>query len=96
LLIGINYRAELKGCINDVYNLKQYLTQDRRWPDDPNSIVILTDDSPNPVFQPTKQNIIEAMRWLASCNNYGDSLFLHYSGHGGQKQDASGINLLRR
>ena len=53
-------------------------------------MVVMTDDNPNPLFQPTKQNMMQAMSWLASCNNYGDSLFFHFSGHGGQRQDASG------
>jgi uncharacterized caspase-like protein len=62
----------------------------RGWPRDPGSIVVLTDDNPNPVFRPTKQNILNAMQWLATCNNTGDSLFFHFSGHGGQQQDKTG------
>jgi hypothetical protein len=90
LLIGINYtgtQAALRGCINDVQNVKEYLCRVRGWPSDPGSIVVLSDDQQNPTFQPTRQNIIEAMKWLSSCNNFGDSLFFHFSGHGGQKQD---------
>lgn len=54
-------------------------------------MVILMDD---PSFgwrqQPTRQNILEAMRWLVSGAQPNDSLFFHYSGHGGQAKDVSG------
>lgn len=40
--------------------------------------------------QPTRQNILEAMRWLVAGAQPNDSLFFHYSGHGGQAKDVSG------
>ncbi|KAF8324509.1 caspase domain-containing protein [Amanita rubescens] len=87
LLIGINYfnsSTELAGCINDVENVRQYLINDKGFPHDPSSMVVLTDDRPEPHYQPTGQNMLSAFHWLVSNNNPGDSLFLHYSGHGGQ------------
>jgi hypothetical protein len=45
-------------------------------------MVILTDNRPEPHYQPTGQNMLAAFHWLVSDNNPGDSLFLHYSGHG--------------
>jgi len=53
-------------------------------------MVILTDDQSNPVMQPTKDNIIRAMGWLVKDAQPNDSLFLHYSGHGGQTEDLTG------
>lgn len=53
-------------------------------------MVILTDDQANPVLQPTKQNILRAMNWLVNGAQPNDSLFLHYSGHGGQTKDLDG------
>lgn len=56
LLIGINYRGqrgELRGCINDVTNVKNFLVKYRNWPDN-QDFVVLTEDQPNPLFQPTK------------------------------------------
>jgi metacaspase-1 len=52
-------------------------------------MVVLT-DSPyvnpaSPAF-PTGQNMLRAFNWLIS-NSEGNSLFLHYSGHGGQVAD---------
>ena len=53
-------------------------------------MVILTDDQANPVARPTRQNIIRAMHWLVQGARPNDSLFLHYSGHGGQTEDLDG------
>lgn len=50
-------------------------------------MVILTDDNPDPRSQPTKDNIIRAMKWLVKDAQPHDSLFFHYSGHGGQSVD---------
>jgi len=90
LLVGINYfqsKAELKGCINDVRNLKEFLLKNDFDPSPP-FMTVLTDDNPN--AQPTRNNIISAMLWLTHDNQPGDTLFFHYSGHGGQVEDASG------
>ncbi|KAJ2999419.1 Ca(2+)-dependent cysteine protease [Globomyces sp. JEL0801] len=81
LLIGINYfntKAELKGCINDVQNVKNYITSQVKY----DEIRILTDDQKDPKLKPTKANIIEAFKWLVQNAKAGDSFFLHYSGHG--------------
>jgi len=40
--------------------------------------------------QPTKQNILRAMHWLVKDARPNDSLFFHYSGHGGQTKDLDG------
>lgn len=53
-------------------------------------MVILTDDSPDPMSQPTKDNMLRAMSWLVTGAQPNDSLFFHYSGHGGQTQDLDG------
>lgn len=91
LLVGINYigqKNELRGCINDVKNLSAFLIE--RYNYKLEDMVILTDDQSDPVRQPTKANIIRAMGWLVSGAQPNDSLFLHYSGHGGQTEDLDG------
>ncbi|KAF4587164.1 metacaspase CasA [Ophiocordyceps camponoti-floridani] len=91
LLIGINYfgqKGELRGCINDVHNVSNFLAQNYGYKRE--DMVILTDDQQNPVQQPTKQNMIRAMQWLVKDAQPNDSLFLHYSGHGGQTEDLDG------
>ncbi|GJE88675.1 caspase family protein [Phanerochaete sordida] len=91
LCIGINYfgqSAELKGCINDANNVKRFLCSQFGYK--PDDIVMLTDDAQNPRQIPTKQNMLQAMQWLVRDARPNDSLFFHYSGHGGQTKDLDG------
>ncbi|KAN0060987.1 Ca(2+)-dependent cysteine protease [Thecaphora frezii] len=90
LLIGINYfgqRGELKGCINDVQNLKRFLISRGYKEDD---MVILTDDMRDARSIPTRQNITAAMHWLVRGAQPGDALVFHYSGHGSQAPSSQG------
>lgn len=93
LLIGINYvgtQHELKGCHSDVDNMAEFLSY-RGYSNGHRDRVILSDnraveyDSP---YYPTGHNILAAMDWLVS--EPGCTLFLHYSGHGGQIADVDG------
>ncbi|KAL4808493.1 caspase domain-containing protein [Aspergillus unguis] len=91
LLIGINYfgqKGQLRGCINDVKNMSTYLNQNFGYARE--DMVLLTDDQQNPMSQPTKANILRAMHWLVKDARPNDSLFFHYSGHGGQTPDLDG------
>lgn len=90
LLIGINYVGsvcELNGCVNDVINVKNLLVESFRYPLE--NIVLLTDTDPL-TPKPTKQNIITNLEKLISITKPGDTLFLHYSGHGSQVKDLNG------
>ena len=91
LLIGINYfgqQGELRGCINDTKNVSAFLIEKHGYRRE--DMVILTDDAADPNLQPTHANIIRAMQWLVRDAQPNDSLFLHYSGHGGQAADTDG------
>ncbi|KAK2009958.1 hypothetical protein LZ32DRAFT_563869 [Colletotrichum eremochloae] len=91
LLIGINYfgqDGELRGCINDVKNLSAFLVEKYGYKRE--DMVILTDDQQQPMGQPTKNNMLRAMHWLVQGAQPNDSLFFHYSGHGGQTEDIDG------
>ncbi|KAI0775287.1 caspase domain-containing protein [Trametes elegans] len=91
LCIGINYfgqDAELKGCINDARNVVQFLKELWNYRED--DIVVLTDDASNPRQVPTRDNMLAAMQWLVRDAQPNDSLFFHYSGHGGQTKDLDG------
>ncbi|KAL1949393.1 hypothetical protein VTO73DRAFT_8274 [Trametes versicolor] len=91
LCIGINYfgqSAELKGCINDARNVVQFLKE--LWGYKEDDIVVLTDDAQNPRQIPSRDNILAAMQWLVRDAQPNDSLFFHYSGHGGQTKDLDG------
>jgi hypothetical protein len=91
LCVGINYYgtpAQLGGCVNDVKLMSATLhrlgfTQ----------IETLTDE-PGRAFSgagmPTRANIEAACRRLVQGAQEGDSLFFHYSGHGGRSVNLSG------
>jgi len=90
LCIGVNYPgsdAPLSGCHNDVHNIKAFLINHFHYRED--EIVVLLDDQDprKPRQQPTKANIIDAIRWLVAGAQPNDSLFFHFSGHGGQTKD---------
>jgi len=90
LLIGINYIGQpeaLQGCIEDVRRMKRFLLGRGYKEED---MVILTDDSQHFRQQPTRQNMLDAMYWLVKDAQPNDSLFFHYSGHGGQTKDLDG------
>lgn len=74
-MIGINYfntDNELGGCINDVHNIKQFITSLYGFQED--DMVILTDDqSKDTKFYPTRDNILAAMQWLVSDSEPNDS-----------------------
>ena len=80
LLIGINYTGsqyELRGCINDVKNVRTFLTNNCKF--SPSNIKLLSDEESE---KPTRVNMENGIKWLASDNLAGDVLVLHYSGHG--------------
>lgn len=94
LCIGINYTGQdrpLRGCVNDARHMREFLI--RRHGFKAEDIVLLTDDSSNPKQQPTKRNMLEAMRWLVRDARPHDSLFFHYSGHGSRTEDLDGDEL---
>jgi len=91
LCIGINYygqQSELHGCVNDAKEIMEFLIKHYNYKE--HDIVLLTDDSRDPRSQPTMANIRAGMRWLVDGARTHDSLFFHYSGHGGQVKDRNG------
>lgn len=86
LLIGINYfgsSCPLKGCHDDVDNMMKYLVQCGY-----TKFTVLKDDPKDPQHKkadcPTKDNIIAAMKAAVAKVQPGDTLYVHYSGHGTQ------------
>lgn len=91
LLVGINYygtKNELRGCVNDVKNMSQFLNQHYGYSYD--DMVILTDDQRENARLPMRDNMIRAMQWLTRNASPNDSYFFHYSGHGGLVPDQDG------
>lgn len=84
LLIGCNYvgtPSPLKGCINDVKAVRTFIVDKMHFPTDSSSMRILTDDGEG-YATPTRAEILNGMKWLIAGAQNGDSLFIHYSGHG--------------
>jgi len=89
LLIGINYTGSdhaLGGCINDAANVRDFLVNERGFSDSSHDMVIMTDapENQDTALWPSGANLMAAFRWLTSENQPGDSVWLSYSGHGGQ------------
>ena len=57
-------------------------------------VLVGVDEERDPCRQPTKDNIRLAMRWLVEGCTSGDSLVFHFSGHGVQKLDNNGDEVL--
>lgn len=82
ILVGCNYpgtNAELRGCVNDVFNMKRLLEEFFSFKNF--TILIDNDDS---YGRPTGQNIKSALSELVSQTASGDALVMHFSGHGTQ------------
>jgi hypothetical protein len=91
LLIGINYvgqKGELRGCVNDVKTMRTFLEKHCGFQD--KDMRVLEDTSSVPQNIPNSKNILEGFRWLVAGAKDGDTLFCHYSGHGGQVKDLNG------
>ena len=86
LMIGINYvrspQNRLSGCANDVLKVAEFLgpkVETRT----------LSDDIAGAVW-PSRKNILDAIAWLVRDLRPGDTVSVHYSGHGGLTVDVSG------
>mmetsp|Transcript_11345 Transcript_11345/g.20871 ORF Transcript_11345/g.20871 Transcript_11345/m.20871 type:complete len:316 (+) Transcript_11345:207-1154(+) len=90
VLIGINYvghdPGELSGCHNDVANISKYLKGCLGFEQD--NMMVLMDDHRHE--EPTYRNIMRAFDWIVSESQPGDTVWIHYSGHGGRLEDQDG------
>jgi hypothetical protein len=48
------------------------------------------DDGDSATNEPTRKNILNAIKWLVKGAEPGDSLFMSYAGHGSQVVDVNG------
>lgn len=88
LLIGINYTgttSQLQGCINDVLNVQRFLLEHCDFA--PENIQLCTDLTE---LKPTKANLLTLLNSLVAGAQAGDTLLLHYSGHGSRTRDRTG------
>jgi len=86
LLIGINHYkipgADLRGCVNDVNNLKAALLKYFAFQEQ--NIKVFTD------LKATKKAMQDGMMKLVKGAKRGDVLLIHYSGHGSNVPDDNG------
>ena len=78
LLLGINnYQSisDLRGCINDVENVKQLLFDEMGFKDE-EQVRVLTDE------KVVLRNVKRGFDWLYEDAQDGDRLLFHFSGHG--------------
>ena len=92
LLVGINYSndpsARLYGCINDVINTTEVLTNIYGYSS--SNVICLRDDINNPALYPTKDNILSNLNKLIAESRSLSEIWFHYSGHGSQIKDTTG------
>ncbi|MCC7549046.1 MAG: caspase family protein [Burkholderiales bacterium] len=86
VLVGVNRYlipgADLRGCVNDVHNMKKTLVE--LFGFRPRDLVILLDD------KATKRNIQAALRQMIRASARGDVALFHFSGHGSNVPDKDG------
>ena len=90
LLIGINYyglNGQLSGCVNDGTIMRDLLVA--KYAFNKEDCTVIT-DAPGSAVQPTRDNIRTAVFNLLSGSSSGDTLVLHYSGHGSYVKDTDG------
>ena len=88
LLIGIHYTdisgATLKGCINDIINMRNMLIDSYDFNSD--DIIMLRDDDILKFQPPTYFNILDCLSSIVKESNNLEEFWLHYSGHGSRIQ----------
>lgn len=86
LLCGVNLYAisgaDLRGCVNDVENMKEVLTGLFEFDED--DIVVLQD------HDATKENVQRGLEQLTLGVSPGDVIYFHFSGHGSNVPDQDG------
>jgi hypothetical protein len=90
LLIGINYfntGYKLYGCHNDVDMVRGFLLE-VGYAQQNIKIMKDTQNKNSGSLEPSRNNILREMNTLVKSSKPGDTLYLHYSGHGSQTRDA--------
>ena len=90
LLIGINYKGTpqaLRGCINDVLNMRKYLIEQRGYKEE-NIRVLSEEEGAKPTGPNIKHELSKLI--LNSHSKEADEIWLHYAGHGSSTRDLDG------
>jgi len=88
LLIGIHYDdgddVKLSSCHDDTRKIRKHLIHEEGF--EPQNILVMMDDNGRH-HEPTKDFILECVTQLCEVSKAGDSIFFHFSGHGGRLLD---------
>lgn len=95
LLVGAHYQDEedekvwLESCHTDVRMLRNHLIHEEGF--EKRNILVLMDDDRH--HEPTKGLILDALERMCQLSEEGDSIFFHFSGHGGtlMSEDEDGM-----
>jgi len=85
LLVGAHYQDEededvwLASCHTDVRRMRSHLIHEEGF--EKQNILVLMDDDRH--HEPTKDLILDALERMCQISEPGDSIFFHFSGHGG-------------
>jgi len=98
LLIGINYsdaHAQLKGCVNDAWNINCLLRHSLKYQEDQVRLLIDGENGmpPKEARRPTRAKIIAGLQWLVRGVQPGDCLFLLFCGFGAQHPQSPGSDM---
>lgn len=75
--------SNLRGCVNDALLVERYLRDFRGVPPD-HIKKLVTGCQDDGSLAPTSRNIVDAIESTADAATPGDSVYIHYSGHGGE------------
>jgi len=94
LMIGIRYnnnnKEEFTNTISHPSNVIIMTSHlEEQWQFRPENIIVLMDDDEH--VNPTRKNIINAIKLLVKLSKAGDVVMFYYSGHAIQKQQQSGL-----
>merc|ERR1719191_193697 len=95
LIIGINYagsHAQLKGCVNDAWNMHTLLKHTLQFSEDQIRLLIDGENGQPPKSSrvPTRANILSGLQWLVEGAQPGDCLVLLFCGYGAQHPQTPG------
>jgi hypothetical protein len=95
LVIGINYNYmprgyKLRGCINDANNVVNFLVNKCGYKS--SDVILMTDEGKNKHTDlfPRRKHVMDQIQKLLSLTKSGDTLFMHFSGHGTEMRDTNG------
>eukprot|EP00013_Stygamoeba_regulata_P022125 CAMPEP_0177666158 /NCGR_PEP_ID=MMETSP0447-20121125/21435_1 /TAXON_ID=0 /ORGANISM="Stygamoeba regulata, Strain BSH-02190019" /LENGTH=1372 /DNA_ID=CAMNT_0019172293 /DNA_START=454 /DNA_END=4572 /DNA_ORIENTATION=- len=98
VVVGITYhsgdkRYWLPGCAGDVNLALDYCKDVLKFQEENIRVLTDTEDNLNTINWPSKENILNSLKWLVEGAQPHDKLFFHFSGHGSQDVNKTGEHM---